>query len=150
MQISSSWKSLCWAFMSTPQHFSWPLFNLSRTASIWKGLFKKERQLSNSWYKAGIFASEWLSQRPLPPCLIPAQHRGIPTILQCSQEVCARVGWSRLRQRPWFRVHGNPLFEIHTSSRQYRHSTVARKRLQSSKAICSNIWGMPASIFEKT
>ena len=79
-------------FMSMRQHFSWPLLYLSRTASIWIGLFRKERQLSNSCYKTGILASEWLSQRPLPPCFIPAQHRGIPTILQCLQEVCAMVG----------------------------------------------------------
>ena len=80
-------------FMSKPQHFSWPLLYLSRTASrIWIGLSIKERQLSNSCYKTGILASEWLSQRPLSLCLIPAQHRGITTILQCPQEVCAMVG----------------------------------------------------------
>jgi hypothetical protein len=88
MQISLSWKSPC--SCQRIQHFSWPLFYLLRTASIWRGLFRKERQLSNSCYKAGILASMWLGQRPLPQCLIPAQHRA--NILQCPQEVCAMVG----------------------------------------------------------
>jgi len=79
-------------FMSTQQHFSWPLFYLSQTTSIWRGLFRKECQLSNSCYKTGILASEWSSQRQLPPCLIPAQHRA--TILQCPQDICAMVGHS--------------------------------------------------------
>jgi hypothetical protein len=85
MQISSSWKSPC----SCQRHST---SCGRRTASIWIGLFRKERQLSNSCYRTGILASEWLSQRPLPPCFIPAQHRGIPSILQCLQEVCAMVG----------------------------------------------------------
>ena len=59
--------------------------NLSQTASIWRGLFRKERQPVLKFL---------LQERPLPPRLIPAQHRGIPTILQCPQEVCAMVGHS--------------------------------------------------------
>ena len=35
-------------------------------------------------------------------------------------------GWSRLRQRPWYRVHGNPSFAKHASSRRYHHRTAAR------------------------
>ena len=122
--------------MSTPQHFSWPLCYLSRTASIWIGLslFRKERQLSNSCYKTGILASEWLSQRPLSLCLIPAQHRGITTILQCPQEVCAMVGHGQGSD------HDPECMAI---------LCLARKRLQSSKAICSKIWGTPASCFRR-
>jgi hypothetical protein len=136
-------------FVSTPQHFSWPLFYLSRTASIWIGLFRKERQLSNSCYKTGILAYEWLSQRSLPPSLIPAQHRGIPTSHTTVPARSLCNGWLPSRQRPWSGVHGNPLFAIHTSPRQYCHCTAMRKRLQSLKAICTKIWGTPASIFEE-
>jgi hypothetical protein len=146
-------------FMSKPQHFSWPLLYLSRTASrIWIGLSIKERQLSNSCYKTGILASEWLSQRPLSLCLIPAQHRGITTILQCPQEVCAMVGHGQGSEydpecmailRLLYILHLADIVTVQRHVRGYNHQKlfaqkyeerqqVSSKRINNNRAHCTS------------
>jgi hypothetical protein len=64
----------------------------------------------------------------LNSCPTPGYHTTVPARHLCN-------GWSQLRQRPWSRVHGNPLFAKHTSSCKHRHRTAARVGYNTRKLV---------------
>jgi hypothetical protein len=74
-----------------PQHFSWPLFFLvNMDGVVQKGTSALKFLWQDRDPRVRVVESE-VTATVLNSC----QHRGIPTILQCPQEVCAMVGHSQ-------------------------------------------------------